>query len=313
VDPRDLAIRPLGLGQVVDRSVALTRRHFKALFLAMLVVQAPALALARVESARLDEALGLLGDPARAAAALSPLAATFALLLAALVLLQLVATAVTTRIVAPSLDPRPRPAPPLGRLVAAVSAAALLHGAVLLAAPAAAVLPGVWLLSRAESTAGLAVAIAAAVLLPLVAFVIAVIRLVLAPAAAAMELRGPSALLRSSRLMAPPSGGAFAERPGVRASLVLLATFLLVLAVNALAGVPRAVAARFLAAPGPLGLPTGPLPLPLELLLTVFEAAAGAALQPISLVAVAVLYFERRARTEGIDLERWASTLGAGE
>jgi hypothetical protein len=91
---------------------------------------------------------------------------------------------------------------------------------------------------------------------------------------------------------------------------VLLATFLLVLAVNALAGLPRAVAGRMASAPGPLGLPLGPLPLPLELALSVFEALAAAALQPFSLVAVVVLYFERRARTEGLDLEIWAERLG---
>ena len=72
-DTRDLGIRPLALGEVVDRSVALTRRHFRALFLAMLVVEAPAVALARVESARMSELLGSLGDPERAAVALQPM------------------------------------------------------------------------------------------------------------------------------------------------------------------------------------------------------------------------------------------------
>ncbi|MFO0581841.1 MAG: hypothetical protein U0229_06200 [Anaeromyxobacter sp.] len=307
---RDLAIRPLGLGQVVDRSVALTRRHFRALFLAMLVVEAPALALARLEASRLDDVLALVTAPARAAEALPALGAALAVLLVALLLLQLVGTAVTAVVVAPSLDPRPRPSARWGRLAAAVLSAAALHGALLVAAPAVAALPGVWLLARAGSTAGFVAAAVALVLLPLVAFVVALVRLVLAPAAAAVELRGPSALLRSSRLMAPPPGGPFLERPGVRASLVLLATFLLVLAVNAIAGLPRAIAVRAVGTPGPLGLPLGPLPLPLELALGLFEALAGAALQPFSLVAVVVLYFERRARTEGLDLERWAAGLG---
>jgi len=309
-EARDLAIRPLGLGEVVDRSVALTRRHFRALFLSMLVLEAPALALARVESYRMNELLAALGDPARARELLPPLAGAFAGLLAAFLLLQLVATAVAAAIVAPSLDPRPTPRPPLARTARAVAAACVLEALVLAAAPAAATVPGLLLVTRARSGAGIVVGALAAVILPLAAFVVAVVRLVLAPPASAIELRGPSALLRSSRLMAPARGAPFRERPGVRASLVLLATFLLVLAVNALAGVPRALAGHLASAPGPLGLPLGPLPLPLELGLSLFEAVAGAALQPFSLVAIAVLYFDRRARVEGLDLEIWAGRLG---
>jgi hypothetical protein len=278
--------------------------------MAMLLLEAPAVALARVESARFVEVVGALGDPERAAAALPALARSFAVLLAVLLVLQLVATAVTALVVAPSLDPRQRPRPAPARVAAAVLSAAGLQALVLTLAPAVGILPGLVLLWRADSVAGLVAGAIGAAALSLVAFVVAVVRLVLAPVAAAVERRGPSALLRSIRLMAPPPGVSFAERPAVRASLVLLATFLLVLAVNALAGVPRAVAGRFALAPGPLGLPLGPLPLPLELALALFEALAAAALQPFSLVAVVVLYFERRARCEGLDLEIWAGRLG---
>jgi hypothetical protein len=41
-----------------------------------------------------------------------------------------------------------------------------------------------------------------------------------------------------------------------------------------------------------------------------FEVLALAALRPFGLVAVAVLYFDRRARRVGLDLERWARSLG---
>jgi len=53
----------------------------------------------------------------------------------------------------------------------------------------------------------------------------------------------------------------------------------------------------------------GGLPVPLEVALSILEALAGAALQPFSLSALAVFYFERRARTEGLDLERWAAVV----
>jgi hypothetical protein len=152
---------------------------------------------------------------------------------------------------------------------------------------------------------GLALAVAGSLAL----FLVAILRCLLAPVAAAVEaLPGARAVARSARLMAPRPGTAFLERPGVRASLLLLATFLIALAVNGLAGIPRALASRA-AGGGAIGLLGGSLPLGAEIALGLFEAAASAALQPFSLVAVAVFYFDRRARTEGLDLERWARGL----
>ena len=311
--PRDLAIRPLGLGEVIDRAVALTRRHFRPLFLAMLVIEAPALALARVQQARTGELLAVLSDPARAAPALGPLGASFAELLAVLLVLQLAATAAAAAIVAPSLDPRGVPAPPVPRRVLAVVTSAAVQLAALVAAPALGGLPGLVLAARAEAPATRIVGLAAMVAGSLGLFLVALLRLVLVPAVAAVEGRGGvSAALRSSRLMTPRRRGRPVDRPGLRASLVLLATFLLALAVNGIAGVPRAVAARVAGTAGPLDLLGGALPLGVEIPVSLFEAAATAALQPFSLVAVAVLYFDRRARTEALDAEIWAARLEGG-
>jgi hypothetical protein len=93
---------------------------------------------------------------------------------------------------------------------------------------------------------------------------------------------------------------------------VLFGTFLLALAVNGAASVPRALAVRLAGRPGPLGLLGASLPVPLEVVISVFEAAATAALQPFSLVAIAVIYFDRRARTEALDVEIWAHRLEGG-
>lgn len=310
---RDLAIRPLGAGEIVDRAVGLTRRHFRALFVAMLVLQAPALALARLQQARTGDLLGLAADPARASRVLEPLAASLLALLGVLLVLQLAATAAAAAIVAPSLDPRGAPPPPAARRVLAVATAAAVQIAALAAAPALGGLPGLLLVARAEAPGTRLVGLAAAAAGGILLFLVALLRLVLAPAVAAVEGRGGlSAALRSSRLMAPRPGARIADRPGVRASLVLLATFLLALAVNGLAGLPRAVAARLAGSPGPLGLLGGALPLAAEIPLSLFEAAATAALQPFSLVAVAVLYFDRRARTEALDVEIWAARLEEG-
>ncbi len=144
-------------------------------------------------------------------------------------------------------------------------------------------------------------------------FLVVTLRTLLAPVVAAVEGRaGPGALARSFRLMAPRPGTPFLERPGVRASLVLLAALVLALAVNGLVALPRFVALRLQSGPGGLALLGAHLPLGVEIVVSLLEAVAGAALQPFSLVAVTVFYFDRRARTEALDLEIWAERLEAG-
>ncbi|HEX9402076.1 MAG TPA: hypothetical protein VF912_18345 [Anaeromyxobacter sp.] len=311
--PRDLAIRPLGLGEIIDRSVALTLRHFRTLFAAMLVIEAPALALGRLQQARAGEVLALLGDPARATAAFPSLTGFFGALLLSLLVLQLAATAAAAAIVAPSLDPAAPPGPSGLRRALAVVTATIVQVAALVLAPAFGALPGLLLAARAETFATQVVAIVAAALGAVVLFLLVLLRLVLVPAVAAVEGRGAfRAALRSARLMAPARGGRFLDRPALRASLVLLAIFLLAVAANGVAGLPRIVAARLAGGEGPVGLLGATLPLPLEVAISIFEAAAAAALQPFSLVAVAVLYFDRRARTEALDVEIWAARLEGG-
>lgn len=310
---RDLSIRPLGLAEIVDRAVALTVRHFRALFVAMLIIQAPAVALARLQASGAAELLGALADPAQAAARLAGLLPALSGLLVVLLLLQLAATAAAAAIVAPSLDPRrgaPRPGPL--RRAGAVASAALLHVALLCAAPAVGALPGVLLAGRAASAATAATGLAAALAGGAVLFLVALLRLVLAPVAAAVEgVAGHRALARSSALMAPRAGMGLVDRPGVRASLVLLATFVLAVAVNGLASLPRALAARLAGDAAPLALLGAGLPPAVEVGLTLLEAAASAAVQPFSLVAVAVFYFDRRARREAVDVEALAERLEA--
>src|SRR5512133_1900960 len=128
---RDLSIRPLGLGEIVDRSIAVTRRHFRPLFAAMLVIEAPALALGRLQQVRAVEVLALLADPTRAAGSLRGAATFFGELLAVLLLLQLGATAVAAAIVAPALDPSRAGAPSRARRVLAVGTAALVQAVAL--------------------------------------------------------------------------------------------------------------------------------------------------------------------------------------
>jgi hypothetical protein len=311
--PRDLAIRPLGLGEVIDRSIALTRQHFRPLFVGMLVLEAPAIALGRLQQARAGDVLALFGDPSRARADAASLGWFFASVLGALVVLQLAATALAAAIVAPSLDPAAADGPPPRRRALAVATALAVQILALTLAPALGAAPGALLAARGGGRAALIGGVVLAAGGGVLAFVVALLRLVLVPAVAAVEGRGGlGAALRSGRLMSPVPGSRLLDRPGIRASLVLLATFLLALAANGAAGLPRAIAVQLAGAPGPLGLLGASLPLPLEIAITVFEAAATAALQPFSLVAIAVLYFDRRARREALDVEIWAARIDRG-
>ena len=307
---KDLSARPLGLAEVIDRSVAVALRHFRALFAAMLLAEAPALLLSR-RLAPAQDLLEVLGDPAHGAELLGPALWRLSLLFVSLLALQLLATGAAAAIVAPSLEPRraaARPGP--ARAVLSVTTAVAVQVLLLAGAPVAGGLPGLALALRARSLPTLLAGAVGAMVGGLGLFLVATLRSVFVPVVAVLEGRvGLAALGRSSRLMSPRPGSPFAERPGVRASLVLLVLFVLLAAVNGLAGIPRLVALRASGASGGLGLVGAELSAPLEVGLTLFEAAAAALLQPFSLVAVVVLYFDRRARTEGIDLEAWAERL----
>jgi hypothetical protein len=312
VAPRDLSIRPLGLGEILDRAVALHRRHFRSLFAAALLVEAPLFVLARVELGRaqaflLSAASGAAsaGRLREAVEMLPPMALAGGLLFFG----QLWVSAAAAVLVTPSLDPAAAPASPwraiLRRTPGVLGASAAVVCA-LLAAPALGAVPGALLLWRAGSGGGQLVGGAAAVLGAGLAFLAAFLATLLALPAAGVEGLGPRALLRSRWLMRAVPGAPLRERPGLVASVLLLAVFAITLAVNGLAGLPRAVAAAALA-PGALG---GRLPAAAEVPVVAFEVLALAALRPFGLVAVAVLYFDRRARREGLDLDRWARTLG---
>ena len=306
----DLAIRPLGLGEIIDRAVALTRRHFRTLFLWMLLLQAPAVAASRIQLASTTELLANLGDSTAALAALKELSRTSLWIVAALFFLQMAATALCAAVVAPSLAAGPGVEPPrTPRRAAAVATASLATLLVFVVVPGLAALPGLYLLSRATSTAAWVAALALFVAGATVGFLVTVLRTLLVPVVAVMEGRPHfAAIRRSASLMGSTPGLPLLERPAVRASLVLFATFAIALAVNVIVGVPRGIVAR--AVGGSAFLPEV-MPLWAEIPLGLFETVASAALQPFSLVAVAVLYFDRRARREGLDLEAFAASIEA--
>jgi hypothetical protein len=306
----DLDIGPLGIGGMIDRAIAAARLRFRPLFIAMLLLQAPALALARLVSARTPGLLLTSTDPRLAAERAPATLAAAGGLLVVLFLLQSVATAVAATVLSPSLAPgQAPPGPALGRRLAAAAVTGLAQQLLLVLALGLGMVPGLLLILAARSAATTLAGAVGAALGGLVLFLVVLLRTILAPVAVAVEGLGPwGALRRSVRLMAPRPGQPALERPGVRASILLFTTFALMLAVNGLAGLPRAVAGS-IAGGGPLPFLPVALPLPVELGLSLFELAAGAALQPFPVAVTVVFYFERRARTEGLDLAAWATRM----
>lgn len=305
--PVDLTARPFTLAEIIDRAVALGRQHFAALFAIMLAVQVPLQLVART----LPDPLALLGGHrSRAVEQLADALRPLGLALLAALALQFLATALAAAVAGPRLDPRRGTARPSAlRRAWAVTTALVAQVAVTCVAPVLGFAPGAILAIRGMSLgtqlAGLVGALVGGVGL----FVIVTLRLLCAPEVAALEGRpGLAALVRSSRLMTPRAGARFWERPGVRASLVLLASVVLAMAAGSLAGIPRLVAHAFLGDTG-LSALAAPLPIGLEVPITVLETAASAAVQPFSLMVQVVFYFDRRARAEALDLEIWADGL----
>jgi hypothetical protein len=307
---QDLAIRPLGLGEIIDRAVAVTRSHFRPLFLWMLLLQGPAVAASRIQFAGVGEVLANFGDANAALESLKALSRTSLWVVGALFLVQISATAICAAVVAPSLAAaEPTGRPRTSRRVFAVFTAALASLLVFVVVPGLAALPGLLLLARAKSAAAWVGALALFIGGAAIGFLVTVLRTLLVPVVAAIEGRPHfSAIRRSATLMGSSPGVPFVERPAVRASLVLFASFAMAVAVNGIVAIPRAIAGR---AAGVNSILPAALPLWAEIPLGLFEALASAALQPFSLVAVVVLYFDRRARREGLDLERFAADVEA--
>jgi hypothetical protein len=304
-DRRDLSIRPLGIGETLDRAAALHRRHFSALFLATLALEAPLFLLARTQLARAGDLLLLAAPGADRQRALGTLVAPMIGTLLLLLLGQLLLSAAAAWIVAPSATGAESPRAGAPRRLAAALTASAASLIAFLSFPAVGAAPGALLAWRAAAPTTQALGMLAALAGGGLAFLWALLAFLLAAPAAGVEGTGGfRALARSYRLMRRGPAARLRDRPGLRASIVLLASFAITAAANAAAALPRGVAIALL---GPA--PGGRLPLGPEVLVSAFELMGVAALRPFGLVALAVLYFDRLARREGVDLEQWALGL----
>ena len=306
---RELSLRPLGTGELLDRALGICRAQFRQLFLLALGFQVAMqgisklvelVAYARFPALVSFSHVGELPPAAQLLWALPTLTGYFAV---SVVLFQASVGAVSlggpasTQLESFSASRcwerlRPR----LGALLAT-----LLFELVLLGAQVALGLLPVGLAALNAARDGsldalvlLALGTLLSLLLAPAIFLVGFLRYLLVPSCVVVEgLSGPRAIRRSIQLMR--AGRArWTMGPKLRASLVLLVVALVVNAVTLIADAPRSLLV-FSHAGG-----TGSLPL--YLLAELVSLTAKTAVYPFGMVALALFYLEVRVRREGIDI-----------
>jgi hypothetical protein len=323
--PSDL--RPLALGEIVDRSAIFWRGHFRPLFLLSLGFNLTTYILTKVLQLTLMEIPSLQapgGDPAALGAFLPRYLLSLGGVLLVSIWLYNLNTLVVARYVVPTqLGDETHPRDSLRRAwqrLGALSGAYLLSllwgtgvllllmlpGGVLLGAGAA-------LVAQARDAGGGA-SILVAVSILFAGIIVMTLGFVggmlwyllrfalLGPVLALEEQSARRAFRRSGELLSGRVEPGFIGRVTVRAMLLVTVVSLILIAVSLLFGLPSLLLQFIYRDPAnPMGsLAPQALLVPAELLQVVGQAV----FNPLGLVVYAMLYLDMRVRREGLDLER---------
>ena len=320
--PRELPLRPLGTGELLDRALTIYRGQFKELFKLSL-----SFAIVTHLMGKLYELVAFAKFPAM----LSPrsfvdvpqlgavveqvlwmiattLAATglsIALWQASVGAVSTDATHAMTRRPLRALDAWHRLRPRLPALAATL----VLELVVILATVLLGAIPlALGVLQNARhpgdntALALLALGVALSMLFMFGLFLVTMLRYLLVPCVVVVEnLSGWAALKRASTLMRGRNVESFWHNPKVRGSLVLLVLGLATNAVLLVATLPRSVVL--------IGSGSATANLPMQVVLEAIEVIATTAVQPFGMVTLALFYLDIRIRREGLDLELAASEL----
>jgi hypothetical protein len=304
--PQDL--RPLELGELIDRTITFWRAHLKPLFALGLGFELVLYAFAKVLS------LGLLRVSAGAPAEME-LPSLLALCAGMVVLMVLMmwtylggAVAASAYVVPALLQREATPGAALQRMFArfgAITSALVVCGLGMAVFLVVFVVPITLLaaLSSQLKTLGIVGAILLGLLWSLASLALllwAWLRLaVTGPVLAYEDLGGVGSLLRSSRLVSGRLGPGFLGRVIVRASIVFAVAFLILLAVQIVSSLPTLIAA------GIYGIGQGTLKAPQTVMVPIelIQVVAKGLFGPIAWVLASVFYLDLRVRKEGLDLE----------
>ena len=275
-----LELRPMGIGDILDRTFRLYRSHFMPFFLVMLAVQA--MAYVCTVAWQMSFWTHLHATPR---ALVGPAALSSSLLFIPVMFVIFVLNQIG-----------------IGTLTAAVSAAILQHEVSMRAAFRAVRgklgrLLGASLLNTLIILLGFMLCI-----IPGIYF--SMWYLLVSEVVVLENLGATAALPRSKELMRVKTDRGFAHHNYTKAGIILLITFALGAVVGGMIGVPFGIA-RALSGPRDMGNPFAPL----ALLQGVLTMAVQAAVAPVGRIAMILFYYDIRIRKEGFDLELLASAL----
>lgn len=333
MSPTDL--RPLALGEIIDRSASLWRRHLKSLFLICFGFDLVGYMLAKGLQLVSQNALLTLqaGTPSmpELVRLLVQLLGGLGLVIVVGLWLYWLSTLLVSRYVVPQWLGEPislgevfRQALPKLKALTGAYALSLLWAVgalLLLMLPSALLLGGALALEvlvggTAARVLGAALLVLGAVLLiiaTLGSFLWYLLRFcLLAPALAMEPLSALGAFRRSGQLLSGRVEPGFTGRVGVRAMLLVTVVSAILFAVSLVSGLP-ALVVRFA-----YGIPLQPTQAALQAIpqlilvpVELFQVVGQALFTPLALVFYATFYLDMRMRREGLDLERRLAALEA--
>jgi hypothetical protein len=279
-----LELRPMGIGDILDRTFRLYRSHFMPFFLVMLVVQAIAHVGTLAWQLNFWTQMPALGESAA-----PPGPAFFGAF--ALMIPVMIVTFVLNQI-------------GIGTLTAAVSAAFLrqpvsIRQALQTVRPKLGRLIGATLLNSLIIGLGFLLCIIPGIYFTLWYLLVSQVVII-------ENLRPVAALRRSKELMRVKTDRGFARHNYTKAALILIIMFALGAVVGGLVNVPFAIA-EIISGDDRMAAPYEPL----KLLHGVLNMVVHAAVMPVGLIAMILFYYDIRIRKEGFDLELLASALAS--
>lgn len=314
VQPAPSDLRPLELGELIDRSISFWRTHLKALFALGVGFQLihytllKAIALGTRGWAPRDPRTysQIFKDPSAAAGAITALA----LIVGIYAWLYWASTVAASAYIVPNLLGRPTsPGTALRRMFArfgVVTRSLLLAGLLVGVAVVAVGGPiGLSVVFIGTSHAGTAALLGLFVLVWMFVGLVAILWLWLqialtGPVIAYEELGGARSLLRSSRLISGRVAPGFLGRVLVRASIVFGVIFLLLTVIGLISAIPTYILIGVYG-----GLTSGVIAAPQSLLVPaeLVQVLVQGLFAPIAWVFASVFYLDLRVRKEGLDLE----------
>ncbi|ADO71491.1 hypothetical protein [Stigmatella aurantiaca] len=325
-------LRPLALGEMIDRSATFWRAHLKPLFLLCfgfelvnyILTKAVVLSLERTNALfqadataqAQDDPMGMLGD-------VGIMMLSSSALWLVLIWSYWMATLAVTRYVVPLQFGEPaRPADGLRRgwsTLASFTGAYLLSQLWALGAFLAMMLPGGalagvgFLLARDSEGASSIVSIvliSAGLLLSLLGALAALLWYflrfsLLAPVFAMEDLGAVAAFRRSGRLISGRVQAGFLGHVKVRAMLLLTIMSGILIAISFVSGLPAWIVRLSYANPlDPASVAANPIPQTLLVPVELIQVVGQSLFTPLALVFSAMFYLDMRMRREGLDLER---------